>query len=148
MAGASFLLSPRSLKLCNIDESIQEHRSPQRNVRVFKAHFGKHPLHLSRVWRDLQIHGLMTREEAKMRESFVGFLVAKNFLRCYEVDDVRGARFDIGLDSLEETTWAFIDRIVGLKQHKVKCPNQWPVNLYASCDGTHMPTQEPRYNDL
>ena len=136
------------LKMCHVDEETQSNRCLARNVRVFKAHFGKHPLHLCRVWRDLQAFSLMTREEAMEKTNFVGFLVANNFLRCYEVDDVRSARFGVHLDELEELTWGFIDRITQLKVHKIKCPNTWPVNLYASVDGTHMPTPEPRDNNL
>ena len=84
-----------------------------------------------------------------MKTSFVGFLVANNFLRCYEVDDVRSSRFSsINLDDLEDLTWLFVDRIAALRGYKVKCPATWPVNLYASVDGTHMPTQEPRDKNL
>ena len=39
--------------------------------------------------------GIMSVEEAKMKESFAGFMLANNFLRLYEVDDVCNARFDI-----------------------------------------------------
>ena len=45
---------------------------------------------------------------------------------------------------MEEQTWKFIDYLVALKVHKVHCPTEWPVDLYASVDGTHMPIQEPR----
>ena len=130
--------------MCHVSEEIQARRTAARNVRVFKSHFGKHPLHLSRVWRDLQIYKLMPVEEAMNRKSFEHFLIANNFLRCYEVDDVRNARFGINLDEMEERTWAFVDKICGLKQFKIKCPAQWPVKLFASADGTQVPTNEPR----
>ena len=86
----------------------------------------------------------MPVEEAMNRKSFEHFLIANNFLRCYEVDDVRNARFGINLDEMEERTWAFVDKICGLKQFKIKCPAQWPVKLFASADGTQVPTNEPR----
>ena len=91
----------------------------------------------------MQVFGLMTREEAKQRQSFECFLVANNLLRCYEVDDVRNARFGIDLDTMEEQTWKFIDRIGSLAAHKIKCPSEWPVNLFASADGTQTPINEP-----
>lgn len=131
--------------MCHVDEEIQRRRSTVRNVEVFKSHFGKHPLHLSRIWRDLQMHGLMTQEEANDKSSFVGFLVANNFLRCYETNNVRSARFNnLGLDELQNLTWKYVDQMGALKQHKVKCPAEWPVNLYASADGTQSATNEPR----
>jgi Transposase DDE domain len=132
------------LKMCRVNEDTQRWRSSDRNVEVFKSHFGRHPLHLSRVWRDLQKHEIMTVHEAKQKRSFVGFLLANNFLRCYETANVRSARFDICLDDLRELTTTFVDKIIKLKLHKVKCPTEWDVNMFASVDGTHVPEHEPR----
>lgn len=132
------------LTLCNIDLEKQQGRCVTTNVRVFKAHFGKHPLHLARLWRDLQIFGLMTVDEAHSKSSFVGFMLANNFLRLYEPADVRNARFDINYDALCALTWAFVDKIANMKVHKIKCPTVWPAKLGASCDGTQMRTNEPR----
>ena len=70
--------------MCNVGEEIQQRRSLARNIRVFKSHFGKHPLHLSRVWKDLQVYNLMTREEAKDKMSFKGFLIGETFMKTAE----------------------------------------------------------------
>lgn len=90
----------------------------------------------------------MTRDQAKSRDNFVGFLITMNFLRCCEVDGVRNARFGVHLDEMHSQIWKFIDSVCELKEHKVQCPAEWPVKLCASCDGTHMPTQEPRDENL
>jgi DDE superfamily endonuclease len=136
------------LILCNVDETVQQRRGEDRNVRNFKTFFGRHPRHLARVWRDLQIASIMTIEEAQDRESFDGFLIANNFLRCYEPTDVRAARFNFANDKLLMLQWRFIEWLDQLKSWKIKCPTQWPVRFGATCDGTHARTNEPRDPDM
>ena len=56
----SFILK-EGLKYVNVSEEMQSRRSKATNVRVFKCSYGKHPVHLARVWRDLQVHGVMLK---------------------------------------------------------------------------------------
>ncbi|CAB9506311.1 expressed unknown protein [Seminavis robusta] len=114
----------------------------------FKAHFGKNPLHLARVYRDLQVFGILERAEAEKKNSFIGFMLANNFLRLYESADVRNARFNICHDNICDFTWRFVRMIGQLKQHKIKCPSEWKVRMGASVDGTQMRTNEPRDPDM
>jgi hypothetical protein len=144
-----FLLHPdyiqaEGLRMCHVDDHTQSRRCRERNVRVFKSHYGSHPLHLGRVFRDMQIIGEITPEEAKKKSTFVAFMVACNFLRCYETLDVRNARFNINLDDLAECSWRFVDKIAALKGMKIRCPTEWPVRIGASVDGTHALLNEPR----
>ena len=118
------------------------------NVEVFKSFFGKHPLHLARVWRDLQIYGHLPVEEARTKQSFQGFMLANCFLKLYEKANVRNARFDINHVDLKEQTWLFVDRIAALKDVKIKCPKVWPAKMGASVDGTQVRTNEPRDPDM
>ena len=137
------------LKFAKVDEARQQKRCTERNVSVFKAHYGKHPLHLARVWRDLQVYGILTVDEAKDRSNFVGFLMANCFLKLYEGADVRGPRFGLfHKEELGRLTWKFVDGIAALKEHKVKCPTVWPAKLGASIDGTQIRTNEPRDPDM
>jgi len=145
--GPSYMLR-EGLKMVHVDLEEQERRCLSTNVRVFKSHFGKHPLHLCRVHRDLQIAGHMARDEAMSRNSFLAFMLSNNFLRCYETADLRHARFSINLDDLKDFIWDFVGRIAALKPFKIKCPNIWPVKLGASVDGTHVKTNEPRDPDM
>ena len=152
-AESPFLIHPsyflrEGLRWANVDEERQAKRSKSTNIRVFKSFYGKHPLHLARVWRDLQVFGVMGVEEAKTKESFAGFMLANNFLRLYEVDDVRNARFDINHLDLLQLTWEFVGKIASLKKDKIKCPTVWPVKLGASVDGTQVRTNEPRDKDM
>lgn len=150
---AAYLLTPsyilkEGLTRCNINEDRQAKRSIARNVVVFKSFFGRHPLHLARVWRDLQEFGIMTREEAEEKDSFLGFLAANNFLKLYESNDIREARFNVCADNLQKLTWHFIDLLEALFEKKIKCPSVWPARLGASVDGTQTRTNEPRDKDV
>ncbi|CAB9522013.1 unknown protein [Seminavis robusta] len=136
------------LKACHVDDVIQDRRCQATNVRVFKAHFGRHPLHLAQVWRDLQLFGIMTVEEAKEKKSFRGFMLANNFLRLYESEDVRNARFGGNYDYNRALAWDFVGRIASLKVHRIRCPTTWPVRLGASADGTQLRTNEPRDEEM
>ena len=148
---APFVLHPsyilrEGLELCRLSVEVQARLEKNAQVRMFKAHFGRHPLHLSRVYRDLQVAGLMTEEEAKQKGSFIGFLLANNFLRCYDEDDRRYSRFSefMSRDDMVNLTEIFLNRIFALKEWKIKCPSQWPVRMGASADGTHARINEPR----
>lgn len=92
--------------------------------------------------------GIMPREEAQHRQSFIGFPLANNYLKLYEEADVRSSRFDINLNDLMELTWLFVDRIAALKEHKIKCPAVWPAKLGATVDGTQTRANEPRDPDM
>lgn len=136
------------LKFCNFDLERQHSLTDKARVRLFKSHYGRHPLHLSRVYRDLQVAGELRREDAKDKSTFHAFLLANNFLRCYEEGDLRFSRFEIPIRDTADMTWDMIGRIGCLKSWKIKCPTVWPAKLGASVDGTHVATNEPRDPDM
>ena len=136
------------LKFCNFDLLRQHSLGERTRIRLFKSHYGRHPLHLSRVYRDLQVHGETTRKEARDISFFHAFLLANNFLRCYEEGDLRFSRFDIPITETADLTWDLIQRVANLKKWKIQCPTVWPAKLGASCDGTHTENNEPRDPDM
>ena len=73
--------------MVNIGDEKQERRFYKRNITDFKAIFGRHPIHLCRVWRDLQttslVDALMSEDEARQPCSLRGFMIANNFLKTY-----------------------------------------------------------------
>jgi hypothetical protein len=131
---APFVLHPsyilrQGLIFCGLDEVRQAKLCKETQVRIFKSHYGRHPLHLARVYRDLQVSGVMTEDEGKSKHTFYEFLLANNFLRCYEEDDLRYVRFGKSFDELTRATWAMVDKLAGLKEWKIKCPSVWPAKL-------------------
>jgi hypothetical protein len=130
--------------MCQVNQEMQERRSNATNAKTFKTFFGRHPRHLARVWRDLQLAGIMTIDEARSRDSFEGFLIANNFLRCYEGVVVRCSRYKCTPEKLAKWQWKFVEWLERLKNWKIKCPTDWPVRLGATCDGTHVRINEPR----
>ena len=103
---APFIINPdqmlrRGLRAINIDDTKQNRRGRKRNVADFKTAFGKNPLHLCRVWRDLQTTYIqdakMQEDEARSPNGLRGFLIANNFLKAYAANNVRAALFQ-GMD--------------------------------------------------
>ena len=134
--------------MINIDGIKQQRRLEKTNIRTFKANFGKHPIHLCRVWRDLQLTTIpdahMTEAEARSKDGLKGFLMACNMLKVYSSIDNRAALFQ-GEDPARVGTlsWRFTFRIAALREMKVVWP-VWNETLVASVDGTQCQTNEPR----
>ena len=145
----------RALRSINIDEKTQNRRLRSTNIRTFKANFGKHPLHLCRVWRDLQTTNIeaakIDQAEASSPKAYKGFLIANHFLKTYGSDDVRAAQFG-GMDPklLNTLTWIYVRKIAALKPDKIVWPDEdeWQTVFIASVDGTHYRTNEPRDPDM
>ena len=142
------------LAFCKVDGAIQDRRCEASNVRQFKAVYGKHPVHLCRVWRDLQVNGILTigPEAFGMKNALEGFLAANNYLRCYQALDVQSALLsNIPQNLLGELRWAFTTMIARLKVFKIKMPTNagWErVKMLLTVDGTHMRTDEPRDDEM
>lgn len=109
----------------NINQAIQERRNLAANVAQLKSFCGRHPRHLARALRDLQVAGIMSEDEAKPRESLDGFLLANNFLKCCETNNARfaGSSFtECNKNKLIVMTWKFVDHLAILKAWKITCP--------------------------
>ena len=71
----------------------------------------------------------MSVDEAKNRQAFVGYMMANNFLKCYETNDVHQPRFGAGYDELLHQTWLFVERIALMKSDKSKSRMCGPQSL-------------------
>jgi hypothetical protein len=83
--------------LINIVHETQKRRLRSTNIQSFKANYRKHPLHLCRVWRDLQTTAIneakISQAEAKKDNTYKGFMIANHFFKTYGSDNVRAAAF-------------------------------------------------------
>ena len=134
-----------------VDAETQNRRCEASNIEQFKSIFGKHPKHLARVWRDLQIHGLLDVQDLGLELSFKGFLLGNNYLKCYTSLHVQGALFSMPKNQMGALRWAFITKMAGLKDHKIKMPTpeEWEeVKMCLAVDGTHAKTNEPRDDEM
>ena len=135
-----------------VDAQMQGRRCEASNVEQFKSLFGKHPKHLARAWRDLQMHGLLNVADLGLELSFKGFMLGNNYLRNYLSLNVQCALFPgVHKHLAAELRWAFIHMMAGLKEYKLHMPTQaeWDaVKCQLSVDGTHAKTNEPRDNDM
>ena len=139
----------RGLRMINIDDNTQQRRLYKTNVGDFKAAFGRHPVHLCRVWRDLQTTNIpeafMAEEEAREARSLRGFLMANTFLKVYIGSlSVQAALFQ-GADKyfVQRMIWVFVRRIAALRAEKIVWP-VWQETFCASVDGTATRNQEPK----
>lgn len=71
-------------------------------------------------------------------------MLAQNFLKLCETNDVRNARHNVNVLDLSDSTWEFVEKLHQLKKKKIKCPASWLVRIGASVDGTQVHTNEPR----
>ena len=139
----------RGLRAINIGDLQQGRRLEKTNIRDFKSAFGKHPIHLCRVWRNMQSTTIpearMEEEEARSGNGLRGFLIANNFLKVYTSNNVRAALFQ-GMDrTLAQTLqWIFVERISALLPQKIVWPAHWNETFVASVDGTCTLMNEPR----
>ena len=139
------------LNAVKVDAETQGRRCEARNVEQFKSIFGKHPVHLARVWRDLQLHGIMDVGELGMHESFMGFMLGNNYLKTYANLHLQGALFSMPKNKMAELRWIFIEKIAELAPHKIRMPTEaeWAaVKMLLGVDGTHTKTNEPRDDEM
>ena len=149
-----FLINPaqmlrRGLRLVNIDQTKQNRRHTQTNLSDFMSIFGKHPIHLCRIWRDLQTHQHIDHPmgfaEARTKDAFEGFMMANNFVRTYATNVVQAALFK-GADKARvgRLKWLYVRKMASLKAIKIVWPANFDEIYIASIDGTHAQTNEPR----
>lgn len=152
-----YIVSPaqilrRGLRMINIDDVKQGRRLKKTCIGDFKSNFGKHPVHLCRVWRDLQQsanpEAYVTEEEARSEHGLLGFMMANNLMETYNTLSTQAALFQ-GCDKylVQELTWRWIFRIAALLNEKVVWPN-WQETFVATVDGTCTRNQEPRDPDV
>ena len=123
------------------------------NVTLLKQFFGKDPLNLTRVFRDLQAYGILDINIYGQSSSFKGFLVANNYLKCQLKAKMQGSLFSIRDRNLVgKYRWEFIDMIKQLKESKIKMPTpeEWAAVRMPllTVDGTHTRTTELRDPDV
>lgn len=138
----------QGLLLLNIDEDRQSRRQRSANVDDFKAHFGPHPLHAAKVWRELLTcanscpAAYINPDTAELDAFFYGL----HFLRCYTRERERSSRFGVGLQTMREKSWYYVKKIAALKTLKIVWPqdNEWDTVFIVSVDGSHFQINEPR----
>ena len=130
-----FIINPqqmlrRGLRLVSIDRTKQDRRLTKTNLQDFMSIYGKHPLHLCRVWRNLQTHQHiahpMAFDEARTKDAFEGFMIAQNFLRSYTTVVIQASLFK-GADRARvgRLRWLYVRKLASLKPLKIV----WPVDF-------------------
>lgn len=113
--------------------------------RKFKSHFGIHPLHAAKVWRDLQsndvpVEARVNPDKANIKAFFAGL----NLMKVYASDDVRADFMNMGVNSCRDLAWEYTKKIAGLKAYKIIWPQMFDTVFTVTIDGTHCRINEPR----
>lgn len=135
----------KGLTVANVSRERQRRLSMPTQYRKFKAHYGIHPLHAARVWRDFHV---TTIAEAHVNNdaNVLGFLAALNFLKVYASEDIRADFMGdhMHLNQMRDETWMNVRRMAALKPLKIVWPDHWETTFIGTVDGTHIDIQEPR----
>ena len=136
------------LDVIGISQKRRRRLSKRRLYSKFKAHFGRHPLHVARVWRDLLT---TTIPEARVDDdaaNIIGFLASLNFVTVYAEEEIRDDFMGdlMHLNKMRALSWFFVGKIAALKALKIVWPadHEWTTTFIASVDGTHRQINEPR----
>jgi len=136
------------LDLIGISPKKRKRMTKQRLYDKFKAHFGRHPLHVARVWRDPLTTTIPEARVDDNEANLIGFLASLNFVKSYAIEDVRDDFVGdaLHLNQMRELSWFFVGKIAALKALKIVWPadNEWQTTFIASVDGTHKSINEPR----
>jgi IS5 family transposase len=130
-------------------EKMLDRKSKQSNIDEFKGVYGKHPLHISRLWRDLQLvdkgsAAYMCEEDANNPAMLENFLWALYFLKVYPKEKEASSAWQKNRKTLREAYWPFIRRIAAMAEYKIVWPAEWKSTFIISVDGTDVPIREPR----
>lgn len=139
------------LDLARIGAERQARLSKSTKCRKFKSHFGCHPLHAARAWRDIVTASdnspyHVPEDRAKVQY----FLAALNFLKCYQTYDVRADLIGENEKTVCAEAWYFTKKIAALRHKKIVWPSddEWKTIFIVSVDGTHCRINEPRDPDV
>ena len=138
------------LTLVGIDEQTQSRRLRSTCISDFKAHFGAHPVHCAFTWRDLLTCEQTCPEAyiAPANAEIDAFFYGLHFLRLYQSESVRAARFGVGKQTVREKSWFYVTKIAALKHVKIVLPDAWDTTYTLSLDGAHFAINEPRHPTL
>lgn len=136
------------LFLLKIDETQQARRLRSTLVSDFKSHFGPHPLHAAKVWREILTcqqscpAAYVDPAVADLDSFFYGL----HFLRCYPRERERASRFSVGAQTMREKSWFYVKKIAALKELKIVMlgEDEWLTTFIVSVDGSHFQMNEPR----
>ena len=131
-----------------IDETQQARRLRSTLVSDFESHFGPHPLHAAKVWREILTcqqscpAAYVDPAVADLDSFFYGL----HFLRCYPRERERASWFSVGAQTMREKSWFYVKKIAALKELKIVMlgEDEWLTTFIVSVDGSHFQMNEPR----
>jgi hypothetical protein len=128
-------------------------------LRRFRALYGSNPIVYAEIIEDLQTTHIVKARVDPKKMSVEKLLVAMNFLKCYQSEEVRAGQFNKSEKTARKWGWFYSKKIQALKDQKIVWPESWndghpllhhgdtPVFII-SVDGVHCTTNEPIHPTL
>ena len=136
------------LDIAHISRCEQRRLSKPTKYRKFKSHYGVHPLHAARAWRDLLTTTIPAARINETDKSIYAFFAALNLVRVYATEDIRDDFIGdhMHLNEMRNMAWDTVVRLGALKELKIVWPqpHEWTTTFSISVDGTHCLINEPR----
>ena len=95
-------------------ESCQQKVRIESNVQRFKTHYVAEPVTLFHIWHDLETTGITRKEDLHLKY----FLLAFNFLHCYDTDGELSGPFQCCERTVRKWKWFHVEKLATLKALK------------------------------
>jgi hypothetical protein len=147
------------LEIGGFNRQQQQRVKRDTNLRRFRAMYGSNPIVYAQIIEDLQTTHI---EKARVKQKDISvkkFLIAMNFLKCYQSEEVRCGKFDVSEKTARKWGWFFSKKVQALKEQKIVWPESWndghpllhdddtPIFI-VSVDGVHCRVNEPIHPTL
>jgi hypothetical protein len=128
-------------------------------LKRFRALYGSNPIVYAQIIEDLQTTHIAEARVDSKNISVEKLLIAMNFLKCYQSEEVRSGQFRVSEKTARKWGWFYSKKIQALKEQKIGWPESWndghpllqdnntPIFL-VSVDGVHCTINEPIHPKL
>jgi hypothetical protein len=149
----------KGLEIGGFDRWRQQRVKRETCLRQFRALYGSNPVVYAEIIEDLQTTHIEKARVDSKKMSIEKLLIAMNFLKCYQSEDVRSGPFKVSEKMVHKWGWFYTKKIQAFKEQKIVWPESWndrhpllhdndtPVFL-VSVDGVHCTTSKPIHPTL
>lgn len=149
----------KGLEMGGFDHRRQQRVKRSTCLRRFRALYGSNPIVYAEIIEDLQTTHIEAARVDSKKMSVEKLLIAMNFLKCYQSEEVRSGQFKVSEKTARKWGWFYSKKIQALKAQKIVWPDHWneghpqlhdddtPIFL-VSVDGVHCTTNEPIHPTL
>jgi hypothetical protein len=87
--------------------------------------YGSNPIVYAQIIEDLQTTHIAEARVDSKNISVEKLLIAMNFLKCYQSEEVRSGQFRVSEKTARKWGWFYSKKIQALKEQKIVWPESW-----------------------